>query len=74
MSTERIQGIRGMPDVDWQEARQWDWLERRAAAVLENYGYQEVRLPLVEMSRLFCRAVSEGTDIGSKEMYCLQGR
>ena len=74
MSTERIQGIRGMPDVDWREARQWDWLERRAAAILENYGYQEVRLPLVEMSRLFSRAVGEGTDIVSKEMYCFQDR
>lgn len=74
MGVERIQGVRGMPDVDWREARQWTWLEHQAAAVLAGYGYQEVRLPLVEMKALFSRAVGEGTDIVAKEMYCFEDR
>lgn len=74
MDAGRIQGIRGMPDVDWREARQWEWLERQAAAVLAGYGYQEVRLPLLEMKDLFSRAVGTGTDIVAKEMYCFQDR
>ncbi len=65
----KIQSIRGMRDILPEETPLWQWLESKVRAITYRYGYQEVRLPLLEPVALFERAVGESTDIVSKEMY-----
>lgn len=65
----KLQAIRGMKDILPEETPLWQWLENKVQAVTYQYGYQEVRLPLLEPVALFERAVGESTDIVSKEMY-----
>ncbi len=42
---------------------------RRTVGVLERYGYQEIRTPILENTKVFTRGVGEVTDIVEKEMY-----
>jgi len=66
---ERIQAIRGMNDVLPEHSAAWRFLEHTFADILCNYGYQEIRFPLVESTQLFKRTIGEVTDIVEKEMY-----
>ncbi|MDR0735886.1 MAG: histidine--tRNA ligase [Zoogloeaceae bacterium] len=58
-----------MNDILPPEAERWARLEAVAIACLEGYGYKPVRLPIVEPTPLFTRAIGEVTDIVEKEMY-----
>jgi histidyl-tRNA synthetase len=69
-----IRAIRGMHDLLPDESGRWQELEDRARRVLEGYGYQEMRTPLVEVSELFKRSIGEVTDIVEKEMYSFEDR
>ena len=64
-----IQAIRGMNDCSPTESPLWQWIEAQVRQVLNNYGYSEVRMPVVESTPLFARAIGEVTDVVSKEMY-----
>lgn len=70
--TGRIQAIRGMHDVLPGTAVAWRRLEARLAAVAGMYGYEQVRMPLVEKTELFVRTIGEVTDIVEKEMYTFE--
>lgn len=70
----KIQSIRGMHSVLPDETPLWQWLESKVRAITYRYGYQEVRLPILEPVSLFERAVGESTDIVSKEMYNFQDK
>ena len=69
-----IQSIRGMNDVLPDATPYWRLLEDTAREVLAAYGYQEVRLPIVERTELFARSIGEVTDIVEKEMYTFTDR
>lgn len=64
-----IQAIRGMNDCSPTESPLWQWVEEKVRNVLACYGYSEVRMPIVESTPLFARAIGEVTDVVSKEMY-----
>ncbi|VTU08845.1 histidyl-tRNA synthetase [Actinobacillus porcinus] len=64
-----IKAIRGMNDTSPTETPLWQWVEGKVRSVLVNYGYSEVRMPIVESTPLFARAIGEVTDVVSKEMY-----
>ena len=66
---EKIQGIRGMNDVLPNQAHLWRFFEDTARAVFDQYGYRNIRTPIVERTELFVRGVGEATDIVEKEMY-----
>ena len=70
--SKQIQPVRGMNDVLPAEIGVWQHLERVARAVSEAYGYDEVRVPIVEHTELFQRSIGEYTDIVEKEMYTFQ--
>jgi histidyl-tRNA synthetase len=72
--TVRLQAIRGMNDVLPADISYWQYLQQHAANVFSAYGYAELRLPIVERTELFKRAVGEVTDIVEKEMYTFQDR
>ena len=64
-----IQPIRGMNDVLPAEIGAWQHLERVVRELLAVYGYEEVRVPIVEHTELYRRGIGEFTDIVEKEMY-----
>ncbi|WP_150539327.1 histidine--tRNA ligase [Actinobacillus vicugnae] len=66
---KNIQAIRGMNDCSPTESPLWQWIETKVRNVLAGYGYSEVRMPIVESTPLFARAIGEVTDVVSKEMY-----
>lgn len=66
---ERIQAIRGMNDILPAHSFSWRAIEQIFAACLSQYGYQEIRFPLLENTALFKRSIGEITDIVEKEMY-----
>jgi len=66
---ERLKAIRGMNDVLPHQSYAWRLLEDTFAQCLTDYGYQEIRLPLLESTQLFKRTIGEITDIVEKEMY-----
>ncbi|MEJ2173940.1 MAG: histidine--tRNA ligase [bacterium] len=68
MST-KIQAVRGMNDVLPEDALWWQAYESKVEAWLARYGYRNIRMPLVEHTQLFRRAIGEVTDIVEKEMY-----
>jgi histidyl-tRNA synthetase len=70
--SKQIQPVRGMNDVLPAEIGVWQHLERVARAVFDAYGYEEVRVPIVEHTELFRRSIGEYTDIVEKEMYTFQ--
>ena len=68
------QAVRGMNDVLPTQSPRWQWVERCAREVFAAYGYAEIRLPVVERTELFARAIGEVTDIVEKEMYTFADR
>ncbi|ERJ20697.1 Histidine--tRNA ligase protein [Salinisphaera shabanensis E1L3A] len=72
--SQRIQSIRGMNDILPADNAAWATLERVAARVFAGYGYEQIRLPIMERTGLFKRAVGEVTDIVEKEMYTFEDR
>ncbi len=72
--SQLFQAIRGMNDILPSEVVLWQRLETTARDVLAAYGYQEIRLPIVEKTELFSRSIGEVTDIVEKEMYTFAER
>jgi histidyl-tRNA synthetase len=72
--SESVQPIRGMNDVLPAETAAWQRLESVARETLAEYGYREIRLPLLERTELFKRSIGEMTDIVEKEMYTFDDR
>ncbi len=68
MSTS-IQAIRGMNDILPEQADLWTFFESTVDDWLRGYGYRPIRMPIVEQTALFKRAIGEVTDIVEKEMY-----
>jgi len=69
MSNPTLQAVKGMNDILPEEAGLWLWFEDTVRDWLEGYGYRNIRMPLVEPTALFKRAIGEVTDIVEKEMY-----
>ncbi len=69
-----IQAIRGMNDILPSETSVWQFVEDTLRQVLQSYGYQEIRFPIVEKTELFKRSIGEATDIVEKEMYTFLDR
>jgi len=61
--------VRGMNDILPDEAAFWELFEDTIRSWLKAYGYRPIRLPIVEPTPLFKRAIGEVTDIVEKEMY-----
>lgn len=71
---KNIQSIRGMHDILPESTPIWQFFENTVRNLLGTYGYSEIRMPIVEQTDLFKRAVGEVTDIVEKEMYTLESR
>ena len=69
-----IQAPRGMKDVLPGEIGAWQDFENCTRELLTAYGYEEIRVPVVEHTELFKRAIGEHTDVVGKEMYTFTDR
>jgi histidyl-tRNA synthetase len=71
---DRISGVKGMNDLLPPDSVRWEWLDERVRSVMQRWGYQPVRTPIVEPTPLFVRGLGEVTDIVEKEMYSFADR
>jgi len=74
VSTPLIQPVKGMNDVLPSEIARWQWLESVAREILSAHAYDEMRVPIVEQTDLFKRAIGEFTDVVEKEMYSFEDK
>jgi len=66
--------LRGMQDIFSEQISLWQYIEKHARKILENYNFREIRTPIVENAELFLRSIGEDTDIVEKEMYIFQDK
>lgn len=69
-----IQAVRGMNDILPPESFLWQHADTVFRRILQGYGYQEIRFPIIEKTELFKRSIGEVTDIVEKEMYTFLDR
>lgn len=67
--SQTLQAVRGMNDILPDDAAFWELFEDTIRSWLKSYGYRPIRMPIVEPTPLFKRAIGEVTDIVEKEMY-----
>ena len=70
----RLKSPRGTQDILPAETPRWRYVENTFRKTCAEFGYQEIRTPIYELTKLFVRAVGEHTDIVSKEMFTVIGR
>jgi histidyl-tRNA synthetase len=69
-----IQLIRGFKDILPGEVELWQKVEGVARKLFEDFGFKEIRIPIMEKTELFARSIGEDTDIVEKEMYTFPDR
>jgi histidyl-tRNA synthetase len=69
-----IEAQKGTRDILPDEIGRWQFVEARARATFERYGFREIRTPIFESTELFARTIGEATDIVAKEMYTFPDR
>ena len=72
--SQKFQSIKGFYDILPEAAPLWFKLEDTARKILAQYGYNNIRMPIVEPTELFVRSVGEYTDIVEKEMYAWEDK
>ncbi len=70
----KIKAIRGMHDVLPDQVSTWQFVEQQVEHLFNQYGYREIRTPIVEKAELFQRSIGTATDVVEKEMYTFVGR
>ena len=70
----KLQAIRGMHDILMDETPNWQFVEKTIQYILNQYGYKEIRLPILEKTELFENSIGDNTDIVSKEMYSFEDK
>ena len=70
--SQSLQAVRGMNDILPDDAETWEYFEDIVRDWLQSYGYRPIRMPIVEPTPLFKRAIGEVTDIVEKEMYSFE--
>lgn len=70
----KIQAIRGMNDLLPEDTSIWQQVESVLRQTVASYGYSEMRMPVLEQTGLFSRAIGEVTDVVEKEMYTFEDR
>lgn len=74
MSKASIRGIKGVKDILPDEMPRWHLIEGTARRLASIYGYNEIRIPIFEVTELFARSIGATTDIVEKEMYTFVDR
>lgn len=70
----KISSIKGINDILPEDIGAWEFIEGNAKRIFRNFGYSEIRIPIIEATELFLRGIGENTDIVQKEMYTFADR
>jgi histidyl-tRNA synthetase len=71
---EIINAVKGFKDILPPETDKWRYIEDTAKTIFRTFGFNEIRIPLLEKTELFRRGIGESTDIVEKEMYTFLDR
>ncbi len=71
---KKLQAIRGMNDCLPPDSELWEQIENTLKNILATHCYNEIRIPIIETTTLFKRAIGEVTDVVEKEMYTFDDR
>ena len=74
LNMDSIKGIKGVKDILPEDTPRWRLIEDTARRWALCYGYQEIRIPIFELTALFARSIGSATDIVEKEMYTFPDR
>jgi len=66
--------LKGIQDILPPDISIWHKVENNARQIFKNYGYREIRLPIIESTDIFIRSIGETSDIVEKEMYTFQDK
>jgi len=66
--------LKGLQDILPPEISVWHHIEKISRGIFRNYGYQEIRPPILESTDIFVRSIGETSDIVEKEMYTFQDK
>ncbi len=69
-----IKKIKGFADLFPPEVYAYLKMEEVARQIFSLYGFEEIRLPLLERTELFARSIGGETDIVQKEMFTFTDR
>lgn len=69
-----IKALKGMPDILPQDVKKWQHIEAMARRVFRDFGYEEIRTPILEEEALFTRSIGKGTEIVQKQMFSFKDR
>jgi histidyl-tRNA synthetase len=70
----QYKAVKGFKDILPFQVETWNRVESEGRRIFELFGYQEIRVPILEKAELFARGIGQDTDIVSKEMYTLTDR
>jgi len=65
----KYSALKGIEDILPPDVYIWQEIESKAKDIFCRYGFQEIRLPIIESTEIFIRSIGETTDIVEKEMY-----
>jgi len=66
--------IRGFHDILPEQIKRWHFIENAAREIFESYGFNEIRLPVLELTDIYMTGIGDTTDIVEKEMYTFDDR
>ena len=66
--------LKGLQDILPPDISVWQQIETGSRDIFKNYGYREIRLPIMESTDVFVRSIGETSDIVEKEMYTFQDK
>ncbi|MDX1775775.1 MAG: histidine--tRNA ligase [Desulfobulbales bacterium] len=69
-----IKALKGFKDILPDEVGLWQFIEQTARNIFHRYGFEEIKVPILEKTELFVRTIGESTDIVEKEMYTFSDR
>jgi histidyl-tRNA synthetase len=69
-----IRLVKGFKDILPEETGHWQHVEAVVRGLFDDFGFAELRIPIVEKTELFARSIGANTDIVEKEMYTFADR
>ena len=64
-----VKALKGFKDIIPGEVETWQFIEQTARFIFHRFGFSEIKVPVLEKTKLFTRSIGETTDIVEKEMY-----
>jgi len=70
----KFKSVRGFHDILPEQVKRWQYIEGCARDIFGSYGFNELRIPVLEFTDVFQSGIGDATDIVTKEMYTFEDR